>query len=77
MKKLYKVITKRTDGNEGRYHYNDEEYVRTDRIDEYVEAKRAAIENINCWWMDHATEYGGANKGRPVVKAEEITVIEA
>lgn len=77
MKKLYKVITERTDGNEGKYHYNDEEYVRTDRIDEYVEAKRVAIENTNYWWMDHAKEYGGANNGRPVVKAEEITVIEA
>lgn len=77
MKKLYKVTTERTDGNEGRYHYNEEEYVRTERIDEYIEAKRAAIENTSYWWMDHAKEYGGENNGRPVVKAEEIKVIEA
>lgn len=77
MKKLYKVITERTDGCEGKYHYNNEEYVRTDRIDEYVEAKRVAIENTNYWWMDHAKEYGGANNGRPKVKAEEIAIIEA
>ena len=75
-KKLYKVITERTDGCEGKYHYNDDEYVRTENIEAYVEAKRVEIEGKPYWWMDHAKTYGGANNGRPVVKAEEINVIE-
>lgn len=77
MKKLYKVNVEKCDACEGKYTYTEAEYVRTDNIDAYIEAKRTAIEGTNYWWMDHRKVYGGENDGRPLVTAEEINVIEA
>lgn len=77
MKKIYKVNVERCDACEGKYTYTDTEYVRTDNIEAYVEAKRVEIEGTNYWWMDHRKVYGGEHDGRPLVTAEEIKVINA
>ena len=77
MKKIYKVNVERCDDCEGKYTYTDVEYVATEDIEAYIEAKRVAIENRPYWWMDHRTVYKGEHKGRPLVTAEAIEVIEA
>ena len=76
MKKIYKVNVEKCDACEGKYTYTDIEYVATENIEAYIEAKRVEIENRNYWWMDHRKEYGGANDGRPLVTAEAIEVKE-
>lgn len=76
MKKIYKVNVEKCDGNEGKYTYTEAEYVTTENIDAYIEAKMTEIENCLYWWMDHRKVYGGENDGRPLVTAEEIEVKE-
>lgn len=77
MKKLYKVDTKKCDACEGKYVYDETEYVNTADINAYIEAKRVAIENTPYWWMNHRKVYGGENDGRPLVVATALDIIEA
>ena len=72
MKKIYKVNVERCDAYEGKYTHTDAEYVRTDNIDAYIEAKKAEIENRGYWWMDHRK----GEDNRPMVTAEEIEIKE-
>ena len=76
MKKIYKVNVEKCDGCEGKHTYTENEYIATENIEAYLEAKRIEIENKPYWWMDHRTVYGGANDGRPLVTAEVIEVRE-
>ena len=71
MKKIYKVNVERCDC-EGHYTRPDIEYVRTERIAEYIEAKKAKIEKIDGWWMGY--QKGADN--RPEVTAVTLAVKE-
>jgi len=76
MKKIYKVNIEKCDACEGKYTYTENEYIATENIDAYIEAKMTAIENTPEWWMDHRKVYGGENDGRPLVTAEALEIIE-
>ena len=76
MKKIYKVNVEKCDACEGKYTYTENEYITTENIEAYLEAKWVEIENKPYWWMDHRKVYGGANDGRPLVTAEAIEVRE-
>ena len=73
MKKLYKVDIKKCDACEGKYTYDETEYVNTADIDTYIEAKKVAIENTDYWWMDHRRD----DNNRPLVVATALDIIEA
>ena len=45
MKKIYKVNVEKCDACEGKYTYTEAEYVTTENIEAYIEAKRVEIEN--------------------------------
>lgn len=77
MKKIYKVNVEKCDACEGKYTYTENEYIATENIAAYIEAKMTEIENRPYWWMDHREVYEGENAGRPLVTAEEIVVREA
>lgn len=73
MKRIYKVKAERVTADWGRFDGYDETYVATENIENVIEAKKAEIEKIGAWWMG----YGKADDGRPNVKAEELTIVEA
>jgi hypothetical protein len=73
MKKIYKVNVEKCDANEGKTTWTENEYIATENIAAYIEAKKTAIENTPYWWMDHRKDY---TTGRPLVTAEAIAVRE-
>ena len=73
MKKLYKVNVEKCDACEGKYTYTENEYVLTEDIAAYIEAKKAEIEAEDFWWMDHRKDY---TDNRPLVTAEAVEVKE-
>lgn len=73
MKRIYKVKVERVTADWGRFVGYDETYVVTENIENVIETKKAEIEKIGAWWMG----YGEDDDGRPNVKAEELTTVEA
>ena len=71
MKKIYRMKIERCDC-EGRYNRTEEEFIATENIEAVVEAKKAEIEKIGCWWMG----YCKGDDNRPEVTAEALTIRE-